>query len=115
MFACDANACVRCGRSLITLLPRLPAPVTAALDAPLVALHVAALDAVSPIFRALVEAMEAKLGGMHALHQAHRDRGGDGVEGGMMDTSGFVADVAASLGFFRCWRNSIDDSRADEV
>lgn len=89
-------------RSLVTLLPRLPATVSAALDAPLAALQAAALDAVSPMFRALVEAMEGKLIGMHALHKAHWGRGEQEPEAGMMDTSSYVADVVSSLAVFRC-------------
>lgn len=90
-------------RSLTTLLPRLPAPVAGALEVPLAGLQGVALDAVAPLFRSLLEAMEAKLAGMHALHAAAWGRGAAAAEGGgMMDTSGYVADVAACLSFFRC-------------
>jgi hypothetical protein len=73
----------------------------AALEGPLGALQAAAIDAVAPMFRALAEAMEAKLAGMHTLHQAHWGHGELQPETGMMDTSGYVADVAAGLAFFR--------------
>jgi hypothetical protein len=88
-------------RSLVTLLPRLPQPVTAALDAPLSSLQAAALDAVAPIFRGLVEVLEARLVGMHASHQAHWGGGELEAAAGMMDTSGYVAEVVAALAFFR--------------
>ncbi|GBF91082.1 hypothetical protein Rsub_03938 [Raphidocelis subcapitata] len=88
-------------RSLVTLLPRLPQQVAAALDSPLSALQAAALDAVAPIFRGLVEAVEARLVGMHAAHWSHWGGGELQAAAAMMDTSGYVAEVAAALGFFR--------------
>lgn len=88
-------------RSLVTLLPRLPPTVSAALDAPLAALQAAALDAVSPIFRAMTDAMEARILGMHAAHAAAWGHGEQDAAAGMMDTSGYVAEVVASLGYFR--------------
>ncbi|WIA17060.1 hypothetical protein OEZ85_013963 [Tetradesmus obliquus] len=48
-------------RSLVTLLPRLPAPATAALQTPLEALQATAIDTVSPIFKAAMEVFEAHI------------------------------------------------------
>jgi hypothetical protein len=86
----------------------------APLEAPLDALQGAALDAAAPMFRALVEAMEAKLAGMHALHAAHWGHGQAEADAGVMDTSGYVADVATALGYFR-WACGAGVGGADGV
>ncbi|CAK0784167.1 hypothetical protein CVIRNUC_007370 [Coccomyxa viridis] len=53
-------------RSLMNLLPRLPAQATANLRAPLEAVQSMAVDAVMPIFRAAVDAAEQHILRMHA-------------------------------------------------
>lgn len=68
---------------------------------PLAGLHAAALDAVAPLFRGLLESLEAKLAGMHALHAAHWARGVAPPGAGVMDTSSYITEVAFCLSVFR--------------
>ena len=85
----------------MALLPRLPEQVAVALDAALLGLQATALDAVAPMFRSLAEALEAKLAGMHAQHQAHWTHGVRPPSAGMMNTSSYIAEVASCLSVFR--------------
>jgi hypothetical protein len=77
-------------------------------QAPLASVHATALEAVAPLFRSLADVLESRMTDMHAHYAAHWG-GAAGAQQehqrqaeGMMDTSRFVAEVAAALGAFRC-------------
>ncbi|WIA37300.1 hypothetical protein OEZ86_014238 [Tetradesmus obliquus] len=104
-------------RSLVTLLPRLPAPATAALQTPLEALQATAIDTVSPIFKAAMEVFEAHIMAMHKQRwgpaAAAAATGADGAAeqgrasdsdagmGGVIETSAYVSELANAIAVFR--------------
>ncbi|GIL71669.1 hypothetical protein Vretimale_885 [Volvox reticuliferus] len=85
-------------RSLSTLLTRLPPTAAPALGGALAAVQATAVDAVAPIFRAVVEACEERLLRMHEW-PGYRAGAAEGPE--VTSTSPHVAEVAALLADFR--------------
>ncbi|GLI63871.1 hypothetical protein VaNZ11_006987 [Volvox africanus] len=85
-------------RSLSTLLTRLPPTAVPALGGALAAVQATAVDAVAPIFRAVVEACEERLLQMHEW-PGYRAGAAEGPE--VTSTSPHVAEVAALLADFR--------------
>ncbi|GFR42609.1 hypothetical protein Agub_g3540 [Astrephomene gubernaculifera] len=96
-------------RSLSALLARLPATAAPALGGALAAVQATAVDAVGPIFKAVVEACEERLLRMHEWPGYSRNRSGGGeleeagAPGGgeVTSTSPHVSEVAALLADFR--------------
>lgn len=81
-------------RSLATLLPRMPPAAAAVLTAPLDAIRTVAIEAVLPLFKAMVEAAEQHLLRMHGE--------GLGQEGpGELHTSGYMRDLTHHLSHCR--------------
>ncbi|KAF8065824.1 COG5 [Scenedesmus sp. PABB004] len=100
-------------RSMLTLLPRLPAPAAAALAAPLEGLQGTAVDAVAPIFKAAMEVLEGHVQAMHGqawgppppppggADGAEGAAGAPTAEGGVTETSGYVTALAGAITTFR--------------
>ncbi len=90
-------------RSVVGMGGRLPPAAAEALAGPLADLQAAALEAVAPTFRALVETAEELLLQMHSAPAYGAAAGGTGGEGdgggepGVTDTSSFMRDLARHL------------------
>ncbi|GLC41103.1 hypothetical protein PLESTM_001156100 [Pleodorina starrii] len=87
-------------RSLSTLLTRLPPTAAPALGGALAAVQATAVDAVAPIFRAVVEACEERLLRMHDW-PGYRAGADAAAAAEVTSTSPHVAEVAALLADFR--------------
>ncbi|DBA86122.1 hypothetical protein WJX77_008098 [Trebouxia sp. C0004] len=78
-------------RSLLTLLPRLQPPAAAALMAPLQAVQAVAIEAVMPIFKAMVEAAE------EIILRLHIEGFADGGQQGMTQASAYMQALITHL------------------
>ena len=100
-------ACPQVHRSVVGMAGRLPPAAADALAGPLADLQAAALEAVAPTFRALVETAEELLLQMHSAPAYSAAAGGSeggeeaGGEPGVMDTSGFMRDLARHMAHCR--------------
>jgi hypothetical protein len=97
-------------RSLVGLLPRLAVSAAGALSEALSAVQAAAVEAVTPIFKAEVEALEDRILRMHALSY-----GGDSVDAAeagagnaaaappsaMVNTSAYILECVSLIASFR--------------
>lgn len=85
-------------RSLLGLLPRLPATAAAPLQSSLDLVQGGAVDVVAPIFKVVVEAIEERLLALHSLPIWHSEAA---PEGGCLSTSPCVAAAAQLVVQFR--------------
>ncbi|KAK9840386.1 hypothetical protein WJX74_009033 [Apatococcus lobatus] len=83
-------------RSLLALLPRLPDAASGALQAALESIQNVAVEAVMPIFRAMVEAAEQQLLAIHTQNFGGKERAG-----GVINASPYMLGLAAHIAHCR--------------
>lgn len=92
-----ANALHEAHRSVAALAGRLPAPAAAALAGALEDVQAAALEAVAPLFRAMVDACQDRILRLHAANLG----ADEGAEGSVVETSPYLRDLARQLARYR--------------